>query len=346
LTNSTVLVTGGAGYIGSHAALALLAVGRAVAVADNLSTGFRQAVPPGVAFHEGDIADAAFVRAILADHQVGAVMHFAGSLSVAESVADPSKYYGNNTCASLSLAGTCIEAGVNHFIFSSSAAVYGTPDHSPVAEDSPTAPVSPYGASKVMTETMLTDLARAHPKFRPVCLRYFNVAGADPAGRSGQRGEEQVHLIPLGIETALGLHPELLIFGDDYPTRDGTCERDYVHVSDLAQAHVAALDYLEAGGEGAIMNCGYGRGYTVLEVIAAMEAVFGRELPKRRTARRPGDAVSAVSDVSLLKATLDWTPRYESLETIIRTALDWHASLAGQPRPGAGSASRIGSSGP
>ena len=326
-------MTGGAGYIGSHAVLALLAAGRTVVVADDLSTGFREAVPSRAAFCQGDIADAAFVRHILTDHQIDAVMHFAGSLSVAESVADPSKYYRNNTCASLSLARTCIEAGVDHFIFSSSAAVYGTPDRSPVAEDSPTRPVSPYGASKVMTETMLTDLARAHRDFRPVCLRYFNVAGADPAGRSGQRGEEQVHLIPLGIETALGLHPELLIFGDDYPTRDGTCERDYIHVSDLAQAHVAALDYLEAGGEGAIMNCGYGRGYTVLEVIAAMEAVFGRELPKRRAPRRPGDAVSAVSDVSRLKATLDWTPRYESLETIIRTALAWHASLAGQPPP-------------
>jgi len=342
LTDPAILVTGGAGYIGSHAVLALLAARRTVIVADDLSTGAREAVPPRAAFHQGDIADAAFVGSVLADHQVGAVMHFAGSLSVAESVADPSKYYRNNTCASLSLARACIEAGVDHFIFSSSAAVYGTPERSPVAEDSPTRPVSPYGASKAMTETMLTDLARAHPAFRPVCLRYFNVAGADPAGRSGQRGEEQVHLIPLGIETALGLHRELLIFGDDYPTRDGTCERDYIHVSDLAEAHVAALGYLEAGGQGAIMNCGYGRGYTVLEVIAAMEAVFGRELPKRRVGRRPGDAVSAVSDVSLLKATLDWTPRHESLETIIRTALAWHASLAGAPGPGVGSSAGSG----
>jgi UDP-glucose 4-epimerase len=194
--------------------------------------------------------------------------------------------------------------------------------------------VSPYGASKLMTETMLRDLSAARPAFRPVCLRYFNVAGADPRGRAGQQGPESIGLIRNGIEAALGLTPQLSIFGDDYPTRDGTCERDYIHVTDLAQAHVAALHYLEAGGEGAIMNCGYGRGYTVLEVVAAMEAVLGRELPKMRAPRRPGDAVSAVSDVSLLKATLNWAPRHESLETIIRTALAWHASLARRPAPG------------
>jgi UDP-glucose 4-epimerase len=324
---NAILVTGGAGYIGSHAVLALADAGREVVVLDNLTTGFRAAIPDGVALVEGDVADADLVARTLEAHRVGAVMHFAASISVPESVADPAKYYRNNTCASLSLARTCIAAGIERFIFSSSASVYGNPDVNPVPEDAATRPMSPYGSSKLMTERMLADLAFAHPRFEAVCLRYFNVAGADPAGRTGQRNPNAAGLVKLAIETALGRREVLEIFGDDYATRDGTCERDYIHVADLAAAHLAALRYLEGGGAGMIVNCGYGRGYTVLEVVAALEAVLGRTLEKRRAPRRPGDPDGYVSDTTRLRETLDWTPAHESLEDILRSALVWAGAL-------------------
>lgn len=328
MSDQSVLVTGGAGYIGSHAVLALRDAGRKVIVLDDLSTGVRDAVPEGVAFHRGSVADAMLVERIFADYEVTTVMHFAGSISVPESVAEPAKYYRNNTCASLSLAHACVRAGVNRFIFSSTAAVYGAPSSSPVSEDAQTKPLSPYGSSKLMTESMLRDLAVARPGFEPVCLRYFNVAGADPEGRSGQRGPESIGLVRIAVEAALGQRPWLEIFGDDYDTRDGTGERDYIHVSDLAQAHLGALTYLEGGGHGITLNCGYGRGYTVLEVVAAFEALLGRTIPKRRSPRRPGDPASAVSDVRRLAATLDWAPRFASLETILASALNWQAKRA------------------
>ena len=326
MTGPTVLVTGGAGYIGSHAVLALRDSCRDVVVVDNLSTGVREALPHDVPFHLGEVADAALMGKVLREHDIGTVMHFAGSISVPESGADPLKYYRNNTCASLSLARSCVDAGVDKLIFSSTAAVYGTPEASPVREDSATRPINPYGASKLMTETMLRDLAASRPSFRPVCLRYFNVAGADPQGRSGQRDPKSTGLVPAAVAAALG-HGALAIMGRDYDTRDGTCERDYIHVSDLAQAHLAALVYLEAGGGPKVINCGYGSGYTVLEVIAALESILGREIAKRNAARRPGDTVSAVSDTSLMKATLDWRPRYDSLDVILKSALAWRERL-------------------
>jgi len=335
-----VLVTGGAGYIGSHAVLALRERGAPVVVLDNLCTGFREAVPSGVVFYPGDVSDAPLVTDILKDRKIGAVLHFAGSLSVPESVAEPAKYYTNNTAASLSLAKTCIAGGVERFIFSSTASVYGATLASPIAEDAPKAPLSPYGASKLMTETILRDLSRAHPAFKVLILRYFNVGGADPKGRSGLRDPNAAGLIRLAMETALGRRDALDITGDDFETRDGTGERDYIHVTDLAEAHVAGLDYLAAGGEGATLNCGYGRGFTVKEVLATLERVLGRPVPSRIAPRRPGDPASAVSDVSRLKATLPWRPRLDDLETILQTAYDWQASLAeatqaGRPPAGA-----------
>jgi UDP-glucose 4-epimerase len=325
---SKVLVTGGAGYIGGHAVLALLDAGRDAVVLDDLSTGFREAVPAGVTFHHGNVADAALVKRVIAADDIGAVMHFAGSISVPESVADPAKYYGNNTCATLSFASACIEAGIAHFIFSSTASVYGETDICPCAEDAPPAPVSPYAASKLMSERMLADLESAHRKFRVARLRYFNVAGADPAGRTGQRNPDAAGLVKLAVETAIGKRETLEVFGDDYPTRDGTCERDYIHVTDLATAHVAALAYLEKGGPGTTLNLGYGRGYTVLELIAALEKVLGRTLNKRRAPRRPGDPPRYFSDVTRLNATLDWRPAHDDLDEILRSALAWAGALA------------------
>ena len=324
---TTVLVTGGAGYIGSHAVLALVDAGHAPVVLDNLSTGFPEAVPEGVPLERGEAGDQAFVAAVLKRHGVGAVMHFAGSIIVPESVSDPTKYYRNNTAASLSLIEACLEAGVGPFVFSSTAAVYGAPERSPVAEDDPTVPINPYGASKLMVERMLFDTARAHPSFRPVALRYFNVAGADPAGRAGQRTRNATHLVQLAVETALGRRPVLEIFGEDYATRDGTCERDYVHVTDLAAAHVAALAYLEAGGAPEAMNCGYGRGMTVKEVIACLERVIGRPVDQRIAERRAGDPPILISDPSKLKRLLAWAPAHADIDQILTSALNWQRQL-------------------
>ena len=306
---SAVLVTGGAGYIGSHAVLALCDEGRAVVVLDDLSTGDLAAIPTAVTFQRGDIADRELVGRLLRAHGVGLVMHFAGSVSPGNSLTSPLDYYRNNTAASLALAAACVEAGVDRFIFSSSAAVYGSIGASPFREDAPTAPLTPYGASKLMTEIILRDLSAARHGFNAVCLRYFNVAGADPAGRAGQRNRAAGSLIDRAIDVALQGSGILSVWGDDYDTRDGAGERDYIHVSDVAQVHLAAMRHLEAGGAGAVLNCGYGRGYTVLEVIAALQSILGREIPRRHEPRRPGDLASAVADVDRLGATLDWCPR-------------------------------------
>ncbi len=324
---TTVLVTGGAGYIGSHAVLALRDAGHAPVVLDNVSTGFAEAVPEGVPLEIGDVGDRVFVAEVLKRHGAQAVMHFAGSIVVSASVTDPTSYYRNNTAASLSLIEACLDAGVGPFVFSSTAAVYGEVERAPILEGDPTAPINPYGASKLMVERMLFDTARAHPAFRPVALRYFNVAGADPAGRAGQRTRNATHLVQLAVETALGRRPTLEIYGQDYPTRDGTCERDYVHVTDLAAAHVAALAYLEAGGAPEAMNCGYGRGLTVNEVIGCLERVIGRPVDKRAAERRPGDPPILVSDPSKLRRLLDWTPAHDDIDEILKTALAWQRGL-------------------
>ncbi len=324
-----VLVTGGAGYIGSHAVLALQDAGYAAVVIDDLSTGARSAVPQGVPFHHGDIADRALVPRLLSDHAVEAVMHFAGSIAVGESVQAPLTYYRNNVAGSLALIESCIEAGVGRFIFSSSAAVYGVPAVLPVDEDALIAPINPYGATKAMTERMLADAAVALPAFRPVCLRYFNVAGADPQGRAGQQGPQSTHLIRAAVEAALGHREHLEIYGRDYDTRDGTCERDYLHVTDLAEAHVAALRYLEGGGAASALNCGYGQGFTVLEVIAAVEAVIGRPLPVRASPRRPGDPPRLVASGDKIRQVLGWTPAHSNLHDMIQSALAWQAKIGG-----------------
>lgn len=324
----TVLVTGGAGYIGSHAVLALRAAGRAVVVLDDLSTGDRGLVPADVPLIVGDVADAARTGTLLRDHQVGTVMHFAGSIIVPESVADPLKYYRNNTAASRNLIEACVTAGVGRFIFSSTAAVYGNPPTRMVTEQTPTAPVSPYGWSKLMTEQMLADVAAAHPSFRSIALRYFNVAGADPHGRAGQVTPNATHLIKLACETALGRRTALNIFGTDYPTPDGTCVRDYIHVSDLADAHVCALEHLERGGDSLVLNCGYGRGYSVRQVADAVDRVLGQPLPKMEAPRRAGDPVELVADSARLRDLLGWHPRLDDLDLIVRHALEWERRRA------------------
>ena len=324
---TAVMVTGGAGYIGSHAVLALLERGFAPFVLDDLSTGSRGAVPEGVDLLVGDIADKALVSGILAARRPAALMHFAGSIVVEESVSNPTKYFRNNTSNTLTLIEAWLAYGAGPFIFSSTAAVYGMPETQPVPEDAPKAPISPYGASKWLSEVMIRDTAAAHPAFRPVCLRYFNVAGADPAGRTGQRGPQSTHLIRVAIEVALGLRERMSVFGQDYDTRDGTCERDFIHVSDLADAHVAALDYLQAGGAPATFNCGYGRGYTVLEVLAALEQILGRPVAANHAPRRPGDPARLISDPSAIQRSLAWSPRRADLVQILESAFAWQAKL-------------------
>ncbi|MCG5238971.1 UDP-glucose 4-epimerase GalE [Azospirillum doebereinerae] len=322
----TVLVTGGAGYIGSHVVLALRDAGRAVVVVDDLSTGRRAAVPDGVPLVVSSAGDAELVAATIAAHGVGTVMHFAGSIVVPESVEKPLDYYRNNTVNSLALVGACVASGVERFIFSSTAAVYGMPDAMPIDEEAPTRPINPYGRSKLMTEWMLRDTAAAHG-LRYVALRYFNVAGADPAGRSGQSSRLATHLLKIAAQAATGQRAEIQVYGDDYPTPDGTCVRDYIHVSDLAAAHVAALVHLEAGGDSQTLNCGYGRGYSVREVLDMVETVLGRPLPVRTAGRRAGDPPALVAGTERIGRTLDWTPRHADLETIVRTALAWEEKL-------------------
>ncbi len=323
-----VLVTGGAGYIGSHAVLALLDAGWPVAVIDNLSTGFRFAVPPGVPFYHGDIEDADLLARIFAEQRIGAVMHFAGSIVVPESVENPLKYYHNNTARSRVLIAAIVAAGVPHMIFSSTAATYGIPDVSPVSEDTPQQPINPYGWSKLMTERMLADTAAAH-ELNFCALRYFNVAGADPEGRSGQSTAGATHLIKVACEAALGERDTVSVFGTDYATPDGTGVRDYIHVSDLADAHVLALEALIAEPERSLtMNCGYGRGFSVLEVLDAVDRVTNRKIERVLAPRRAGDPDSLVSDPARLKATLPWEPKHADLDRIVFHALQWERVLA------------------
>ena len=332
MTNKpAIIVTGGAGYIGSHAVLAFCEAAYPVVVVDDLSTGRRDCVPDGIPFIEGNAGDADLMGRVIRDHGVGAVVHFAGSIVIPESVADPLKYYRNNTAASRNLIAACVANHVRHFIFSSTAAVYGLPETVPVSEDAPTTPINPYGTSKLMTEWMLRDTAEAHD-FTYVALRYFNVAGADPAGRTGQSTPNATHLIKIASQAAVGLRQGIQLFGEDYDTPDGTCIRDYIHVSDLAAAHVDALEHLTAANKNLVLNCGYGHGYSVREVLAAVEKEAGIRLDIQSAPRRSGDAVTLVADASRIRNDFAWHPRYDDLATIVRTAVDWERKLAGEGR--------------
>jgi len=322
-----VLVTGGAGYIGSHAVLALADAGWPVAVIDNLTTGFRFAVPQGVPFYEGDIEDAALLARIIAEQEIGAIMHFAGSIIVPESVENPLKYYHNNTVKSRALIEAAVAARVPHFIFSSTAATYGVPEVSPVQEDSPKAPINPYGMSKLMTEIMLGDVAKAYP-INFCALRYFNVAGADPLARTGQSTAGATHLIKVAVEAALGKRAGVEVFGTDFDTPDGTGVRDYIHVSDLSKAHVLALEALIAEPRRSLtMNCGYGRGYSVLEVLDAVDRVTNRTIQRTLSPRRAGDPAALISDNRRIKDTLPWQPDHADLDRIVQHALAWERKL-------------------
>ena len=322
-----VLVTGGAGYIGSHAVLALKGAGWRVAVIDDLSNGSRSLVPDDVPFYQGSIAERVLVDSILDQQQVGAIMHFAGSIVVPESVEQPLKYYANNTLASHSLISAALDAGVKHILFSSTAAVYGAPERVPVSEDAPKLPVNPYGASKLMTERMLEDVSAACP-FNYGALRYFNVAGADPAGRAGQIGKGSTHLIKIACEAAVGKRDQVAVYGDDYPTPDGTCIRDYIHVSDLASAHVAALDWLtEHPDENLVLNCGYGKGLSVLEVLDAVDRINGASVRRVVEGRRAGDPPVLVAGNERLLETLGWTATYNDIDRIVGDALAWEKTL-------------------
>jgi UDP-glucose 4-epimerase len=328
----TVLVTGGAGYIGSHAVLALLDSGWRVVVIDNLTTGFEWAVPGGAVLAKGDIADQPLVARLIEEHKIGAIMHFAGSIVVPESVEQPLKYYENNTVKSRSLIESAVTGGVRHFIFSSTAATYGIPDRVPIGEEARTEPINPYGWSKLMTERMLADTAFAHP-INYCALRYFNVAGADPEGRSGQSTAGATHLIKVAVEAAIGKRSHVSVFGTDYETPDGTGIRDYIHVSDLAAAHVDALEKLIADpSESHVMNCGYSRGFSVLEVLDSVDRVTNMRIERRMEPRRAGDPPSLVADNRKILATLPWRPKRAELDTIVADALAWERSLAERRR--------------
>jgi UDP-glucose 4-epimerase len=328
MRNGCVMVTGGAGYIGSHAVLALLDAGWRVVVVDNLVTGFDWAVDRRASLVVADIADHGAMRNAIAAHDVAAIMHFAGSVVVPESVINPLKYYRDNTVASHSLIESAVGCGVRHFIFSSTAATYGIPDRVPVAEDAPKVPINPYGMSKLMTEAMLADVSVAHP-MNYAALRYFNVAGADPGGRAGQSTAGATHLIKVAVEAATGKRDHVGIFGTDFATPDGTGVRDYIHVSDLAAAHVAALDLLIAEPTHShTLNAGYGRGYSVLEVLDAVDRVTNRPIERRIQGRRAGDPDVLVADNRAILKTLDWAPQRADLDTIVRDALAWERRLA------------------
>jgi UDP-glucose 4-epimerase len=323
----TILVTGGAGYIGSHMVHELVDAGERVVVLDNLSTGFRWALPGTVPVFVGATGDESLVGAIIGAHDVSAIIHFAASIVVPDSVSDPLGYYLNNTVNSRALIAAAVKAGVKSFVFSSTAAVYGTPASLPVAEDDPLNPESPYGMSKLMTEIMLRHASAAHD-IRHVVLRYFNVAGADPKGRTGQSTPAATHLIKVAAECATGKRDGMKVFGTDYPTRDGTCLRDYIHVTDLVRAHSAALAHLRGGGASGTFNCGYGRGFSVLEVIDTVKTVSGVDFPVTLTARRPGDPAGIVADNALIRATLGWRPEHDDLTGIVTDALAWERKLA------------------
>ncbi len=327
ISRRRVLVLGGAGYIGSHAVLALEAAGYQVTVLDNLSTGFRTAVPSHITFHEADIGDVDYLASVLRKGRFDAIMHFAASLIVPESVADPLKYYHNNTSKSIGVIAAAVEAGVPHLVFSSTAAVYGIPEQVPIAETAETRPINPYGASKLMIEQVLADTAKAHP-FGYAVLRYFNVAGADPEGRAGQSTAGATHLIKVVAEHLMGRRTKVDVFGSDFDTPDGTGVRDYIHVSDLADLHVRALDHLVGGGDNLTGNCGYGHGFSVLEVIRAAEQVSGRRINVVKAPRRAGDPAELVADASLIGEKFAWRPRFDDLKTIIRHALAWENNRA------------------
>ena len=329
MDQKTVLVTGGAGYIGSHVVLQLRARGERVVVLDNLGTGFRQALGD-VPLVVGNVGDAALVAGVLREHDVDTVMHFAAHTIVPESVRDPLKYYGNNTCSTRSLLQTCSEHGIQHFVFSSTAAVYGILDSGYAAEDTPTAPINPYGTSKLMSEWMLRDLSLATP-LRHVVLRYFNVAGSDTGGRIGQSTRSATLLMKVAAEHVVGKRPHLSVYGTDYPTPDGTGVRDYIHVQDLATAHVDALAYLRAGGPSTTLNCGYGHGYSVRQVLDAVERISGQKLVVREEPRREGDPPVLVARADRIKSVLGWTPRLDDLDTIVRTSLEWERKLLQSP---------------
>ncbi len=339
----TVLVTGGAGYIGGHMVLALLDAGEKVVVLDDLSTGFRWSVPNAAKLIIGDVGDTKLVDNICTKYQIDAIAHFAAKIVVPESIGDPLRYYLNNSAKARNLLECAVRGKIGHFIFSSTAAVYGEPPVNPVDETVPLAPISPYGRSKLMTEWMLEDAAKAHDlKF--AILRYFNVAGADPKGRLGQSTPQATHLIKVAVQAALGIRPGLEVFGTDYPTRDGTCIRDYIQVSDLVAAHLTALAYLRKGGESLVCNCGYGRGVSVFEVVDAVKQVSGADFKVRISGRRPGDPAWLVAGTKRIKAVLGWTPKYDDLPTIVGQAFDWerrlhNKSVAGEPA-GANSSER------
>jgi len=321
-----ILVTGGAGYIGSHMVLELPDAGEDVVVLDNLTTGFAWAIAPAAKLIVGDVGDEAVLAKVLKDHAIEAIIHFAGSIVVPESVADPLGYYHNNTVKSRTLMAAAVAHGVKQFIFSSTAAVYGAPKENPVTETADLVPMSPYGSSKLMTEIMLRDTAVAHD-FRYVALRYFNVAGADPAGRSGQSKPKATHLIKVACETALGKRPRMEVFGTDYPTPDGTCIRDFIHVKDLARAHVAALRHLRGGGKSDVFNCGYSKGYSVLQVIEAVKKASGKSFEVKLSPRRPGDPPAIVAASDKIRGQLGWVPEHDDLDRIVAQALAWEAKV-------------------
>jgi UDP-glucose 4-epimerase len=328
----TVLVTGGAGYIGSHTVHALVDAGERVVVLDNLSTGFATGLPAPMLPIVGDVGDQALVAELIEDHEVEAIIHFAGSTLVPDSMKNPLGYYGNNTANSRALIEAAVKGGVRHFIFSSTAAVYGNPARVPVAEDDPTLPLSPYGWSKLMTEVMLRDAGAAHD-LTHVALRYFNVAGADPQMRTGLSTPGATHLIKVAVEAALGRRTRIDVYGTDYPTPDGTCVRDFIHVSDLARAHVSALAYLRDGGASTTLNCGYGRGYSVREVLDAVRRTVGHPFAVNFTARRPGDIVVSVAAANRIRELLNWVPELDDLDAIVRHALAWERHLMAQDEP-------------
>jgi len=326
---TAILVTGGAGYIGSHVVRQLVERGERVVVLDNLSSGFRSAVL-GAPLVVGDTGDRELVSRVLAEHEVDTVMHFAAHTIVPESVADPLKYYGNNTCATRSLLECCGRAGVRHFVFSSTAAVYGIPPDGTADESTPTDPINPYGRSKLMSEWMLRDLGAAS-SLRFVALRYFNVAGSDPGGRIGHTAPQATLLVKVAAQQAAGVRPSISVFGTDYPTPDGTGVRDYIHVEDLASAHLKALDYLRSGGASVTLNCGYGHGYSVREVLGTVERLNGRPLNVVEAPRRAGDPPTLVARADRIRTVLGWTPVFDDLDVIVRTQLDWEHRLQREP---------------